>query len=81
MLDIILFFHFLLNISNIFRFPQVKKNEFEPGTAQAFSILCRIFCHQRASGQAILPVYLSRFYLTLAIGLCYGEVLMLFQFI
>ena len=53
-------------------FPPVRKDEFEPGRAQAFSILCKIFCN-RQNGQPILPVYLSRFYLSLAVGLCYGE--------
>ncbi|XP_057315296.1 ral GTPase-activating protein subunit beta-like [Hydractinia symbiolongicarpus] len=54
-------------------FPGPKKNDFEPGRAQAFSTLCHIFCHQRTTSQAILPVYLSRFYLSLAVGLCYCE--------
>ena len=50
-----------------------KKDEFEPGRAEAFSILCHIFCSQK-SGENILPVYLARFYLSLAVGLCYQEV-------
>ncbi|XP_047132713.1 ral GTPase-activating protein subunit beta isoform X1 [Hydra vulgaris] len=54
-------------------FLPVKKNDFEPGRAQTFCTLCHIFCRQKAVGQAILPVYLSRFYLCLAVGLCYGE--------
>eukprot|EP00111_Clytia_hemisphaerica_P021396 TCONS_00062972-protein len=53
--------------------PPVIKNAFEPGRAEAFGTLCQIFCHANVNGQAILPVYLSRFYLTLAVGLCYGE--------
>lgn len=47
-------------------------NDFEPGRAEAYGALCRIFCSHR-SGEEIRPVYLSRFYLALAIGLLYSE--------
>lgn len=48
-------------------------SRFEPGRAEAYGALCRIFCSHR-SGQEVRPVYLSRFYLALAIGLLYSEV-------
>ena len=48
-------------------------SKFEPGRAEAYGALCRIFCSHR-SGQEMRPVYLSRFYLALAIGLLYSEV-------
>ncbi|KAL9952137.1 hypothetical protein ACROYT_G039347 [Oculina patagonica] len=47
-------------------------SKFEPGRAEAYGALCRIFCSHR-SGQELRPVYLSRFYLALAIGLLYSE--------
>lgn len=47
-------------------------SKFEPGRAEAYGALCRIFCSHR-SGQEMRPVYLSRFYLALAIGLLYSE--------
>eukprot|EP00794_Sanderia_malayensis_P019837 gene19837-21779_t len=47
-----------------------SKDNFEHGRAEAFSILCHIFCCQK-SGETILPIYLARFYLSMAIGLCY----------
>ena len=49
-------------------------SKFEPGCAdQAYDALCRIFCSHR-SDQEIRPVYLSRFYLAVAIGLLYSDV-------
>ena len=48
-------------------------SKFEPGCAEAYGALCRIFCCHR-SDQEIRPVYLSRFYLAVAIGLLYSEV-------
>lgn len=48
-------------------------SKFEPGRAEAYGALCRIFCSHR-SGEELRPVYLSRFYLALAIGLLYSEV-------
>lgn len=48
-------------------------SQFEPGRAEAYGALSRIFCSHR-SGEEIRPVYLSRFYLALAIGLLYTEV-------
>lgn len=47
-------------------------SQFEPGRAEAYGALSRIFCSHR-SGEEIRPVYLSRFYLALAIGLLYTE--------
>ena len=52
---------------------QAMNSRFEPGRAEAYGALCRIFCSHR-SGQEVRPVYLSRFYLALAIGLLYSEV-------
>ena len=46
--------------------------EFEQGRAEAFGALCRIFCSQRSG--VVLPVYLSRFYFSLAAGLIYDKV-------
>lgn len=46
--------------------------EFEQGRAEAFGALCRIFCCQRSG--VVLPVYLSRFYFSLAAGLIYDKV-------
>jgi hypothetical protein len=74
------FFFHGVNINTFSSLPQVIKNHFEPGRAEAFSTLCQIFCHSNVVGQAILPVYLSRFYLTLAVGLCYGEVFLFYLF-
>ena len=48
-------------------------SNFEPGCAEAYGALCRIFCSHR-SDQEIRPVYLSRFYLAVAIGLLYSDV-------
>ena len=48
-------------------------SKFEPGCAEAYGALCRIFCSHR-SDQEIRPVYLSRFYLAVAIGLLYSDV-------
>ena len=48
-------------------------SNFEPGCAEAYGALCRIFCSHR-SDQEIRPVYLSRFYLVVAIGLLYSDV-------
>ena len=59
-------------------FPPPIKNNYELGRAQAFITLCHIFCHQRTTEHVILPVYLSRFYLSIAVGLCYGEVSLLY---
>ena len=47
-------------------------NEFEQGRAEAFGALCRIFCSQRSG--VVLPVYLTRFYFSLAAGLIYDKV-------
>ena len=49
------------------------ESNFEPGCAEAYGALCRIFCSHR-SDQEIRPVYLSRFYLAVAIGLLYSDV-------
>ncbi|XP_048586006.1 ral GTPase-activating protein subunit beta [Nematostella vectensis] len=50
----------------------MDEESFEPGRAEAYGALCRIFCSQ-PSGQEIRPVYLSRFYLSIATGLLYNE--------
>jgi hypothetical protein len=47
-------------------------NEFEQGRAEAFGALCRIFCSQRSG--VVIPVYLTRFYFSLAAGLIYDKV-------
>ncbi|XP_063064371.1 ral GTPase-activating protein subunit beta-like [Engraulis encrasicolus] len=43
-------------------------DSYEAGRAEACSALCRIFCSKR-TGEDILPVYLSRFYMVLIQGL------------
>ncbi|KAJ8369641.1 hypothetical protein SKAU_G00096690 [Synaphobranchus kaupii] len=43
-------------------------NNFEAGRAEACGTLCRIFCSKK-TGEEILPVYLSRFYMVLIQGL------------
>ena len=67
------FFHFLLSICSVGMVSHTMDSRFEPGRAEAYGALCRIFCSHR-SGQEVRPVYLSRFYLALAIGLLYSEV-------
>lgn len=64
---------FLLSICSVEMVGRAMDSRFEPGRAEAYGALCRIFCSHR-SGQEIRPVYLSRFYLALAIGLLYSEV-------
>ena len=46
--------------------------EYEAGRAEAFGALCSIFSSQQC-GEAFLPIYLARFYHTLAVGLRYKE--------
>lgn len=41
---------------------------YEMGRAQACGTLCRIFCSHK-TGEAILPIYTSRFYVSLYYGL------------
>eukprot|EP00063_Salmo_salar_P072053 XP_014046888.1 PREDICTED: ral GTPase-activating protein subunit beta-like [Salmo salar] len=52
--------------------PMFDANEFpdnyESGRAEACGTLCRIFCSKK-TGEEILPVYLSRFYMVLIQGL------------
>ncbi|XP_023691037.1 ral GTPase-activating protein subunit beta isoform X10 [Paramormyrops kingsleyae] len=52
--------------------PMFDTNEFpenyESGRAEACGTVCRIFCSKR-TGEEILPVYLSRFYMVLVQGL------------
>ncbi|XP_068601913.1 ral GTPase-activating protein subunit beta-like [Brachionichthys hirsutus] len=52
--------------------PMFDANEFpesyEAGRAEACGTVCRIFCSKK-TGEAILPVYLSRFYMVLIQGL------------
>ncbi|XP_071962395.1 ral GTPase-activating protein subunit beta-like isoform X2 [Antedon mediterranea] len=47
-------------------------NNYEAGRAEACGALCRIFSNYN-QGESILPVYLSRFYLTLSQGLKIDE--------
>ena len=47
--------------------------DYEAGRAEACGTLCRIFCSHK-TGEEILPVYLSRFYIALYYGLQVGEV-------
>lgn len=65
---------FLLSICSVEMVGRAMDSRFEPGRAEAYGALCRIFCSHR-SGQEVRPVYLSRFYLALAIGLLYSEVI------
>ena len=65
--------YFLLSICSVEVVGNAMDSKFEPGRAEAYGALCRIFCSHR-SGQEVRPVYLSRFYLALAIGLLYSEV-------
>lgn len=39
-------------------------DRYQAGRAEAIGALCRIFCAKK-TGEAILPVYYARFYLTL----------------
>ena len=68
-----MFLSFLLSICSVDMVGHSMDSRFEPGRAEAYGALCRIFCSHR-SGQEVRPVYLSRFYLALAIGLLYSEV-------
>lgn len=68
-----MFLLFLLSICSVEMVGHAMDSRFEPGRAEAYGALCRIFCSHR-SGQEVRPVYLSRFYLALAIGLLYSEV-------
>jgi hypothetical protein len=43
-------------------------NTYEMGRAEALGTLCRIFCAHK-TGETILPVYYSRFYLAMYYGL------------
>ncbi|XP_072571548.1 ral GTPase-activating protein subunit beta isoform X4 [Paramormyrops kingsleyae] len=56
--------------------PMFDANEFpdnyESGRAEACGTLCRIFCSKK-TGEEILPVYLSRFYMVLIQGLQISE--------
>ncbi|XP_028849927.1 ral GTPase-activating protein subunit beta-like isoform X3 [Denticeps clupeoides] len=56
--------------------PMFDTNEFpesyEAGRAEACGTLCRIFCSKK-TGEDILPVYLSRFYMVLIQGLQISE--------
>lgn len=69
-------YHFLSSVessSSLAKKDFADDAEFEPGRAEAFGTLCRIFCSPR-SEQSIRPVYLSRFYLAIATGLLHDEV-------
>lgn len=49
-----------------------KITDYEAGRAEACGALCRIFCSHK-TGEDILPVYLSRFYIALYYGLQVGQ--------
>lgn len=51
---------------------RIAVNTYEDGRAEACGTLCRIFCAHR-TGEDILPVYYSRFYITMYYGLQAGE--------
>ena len=48
-------------------------HDYQAGRAEAAGALCRIFCSHK-TGETILPVYLSRFYIAMYYGLQVGEV-------
>lgn len=50
----------------------VCDNTYEMGRAEALGTLCRIFCAHK-TGETILPVYYSRFYLAMYYGLQTSE--------
>lgn len=56
---------------------RIAVNTYEDGRAEACGTLCRIFCAHR-TGEDILPVYYSRFYITMYYGLQAGEVRILY---
>lgn len=47
--------------------------DYQAGRAEACGALCRIFCSHK-TGEDILPVYLSRFYIVMYYGLQVGDV-------
>ncbi|KAL0977874.1 hypothetical protein UPYG_G00162460 [Umbra pygmaea] len=61
-----------ISTDNMVANPMFDANEFpdnyESGRAEACGTLCRIFCSKK-TGEEILPVYLSRFYMVLIQGL------------
>ncbi|KAJ7999572.1 hypothetical protein DPEC_G00195810 [Dallia pectoralis] len=61
-----------ISTDNMVSNPMFDANEFpdnyEAGRAEAAGTLCRIFCSKK-TGEEILPVYLSRFYMVLIQGL------------
>uniref|UniRef100_A0A3P8YCL0 Ral GTPase-activating protein subunit beta n=1 Tax=Esox lucius TaxID=8010 RepID=A0A3P8YCL0_ESOLU len=61
-----------ISTDNMVSNPMFDANEFpdnyEAGRAEAGGTLCRIFCSKK-TGEEILPVYLSRFYMVLIQGL------------
>ncbi len=50
----------------------VNIGEYEEGRAEALGALCSIFTSQQC-GEPFLPVYLSRFYHALTVGLQFNE--------
>ena len=50
----------------------VCDNTYEMGRAEALGTLCRIFCAHK-TGETILPVYYSRFYMAMYYGLQTSE--------
>lgn len=53
--------------------PCLSAESFEAGQAEAVGALCRLFCAKR-TGEEVLPVYFSRFYLALRHSLSNIEV-------
>ena len=49
------------------------RNSYEAGRAEACGALCKIICSHK-TGEEILPVYLSRFYIALYYGLAVDHV-------
>ena len=48
-----------------------RLRDYEAGRAEAFEALCCIFS-SRECGEEVLPIYLARFYHSLAVGLQYS---------
>jgi hypothetical protein len=51
---------------------EILVDNYEAGRAEACGALCRIFCAHK-TGEDILPVYLSRFYIAMHYGLRVSE--------
>ena len=53
-------------------YQQHRLREYEAGRADAFEALCSVFS-SRECGEEILPIYLARFYHSMAVGLQYNS--------